>query len=765
MKHFLSILFFCLACARACGAAGDIVGAMVETNGYILKLWISGLSTNGTYNFGLTSTSDLLNVPRTPTAKISGTTCGYDDDGNAINYPIDTVVTYRLRQAYPNDSLVDETIDGGNVVLRLSLSDFWYNTDSNLVLTASSGLYRQASTDSQSGYFTVTNNSTLTHAKCVANWYQPGYQRITGNTMTVRAGAWHRSGQKGRPVRRMLFTAKDESGDTATATLTAAPGIDTTQGDAVPVVEYIGNIDVSSLTQGDQIRVDFKAWPWRGDSGAIVDTSDGVWATFPIINYGPITNLLDRTGAYGYPYAYVATNGVVGGVVSTTAATAAATPFDTIENAASAIAAFNSSNYSRNDTAGEIRLRAGTYAFAGGSGSYGNIPETYCRIVQAPEDSPGTAIIGSQSGNYDIRDRLWFEGITFSGTFAAGMLDNSEVVVFKGCTFSTSASRFLASAGAGVYNESYALQCTVTSFGQGFQSTGSSDVHWKVVRGCNMGSMNSISRPYVFIGNKWTGGTTATLISQSVQGTQITPFNYSIYAFNKFPARNNSSSICVSMLGNGGTNVIYGAVVAQNEWEHTATSGNANLLCYADGHVANANHVIVVHNTSAGQRFNLCYLDTGTTSYERNNWTVAWNATDNTCIKTDPFTGSGGASGARVGNWTGVWGVGWHDNHFGQKGTVGANGLFGQFIGLRSRWENGMATNVMQYVTDGSQNGSAAGSGSGDYALKSTSPAQQTAEDFMLAWDIEGKPRGRFAPFGAYSRQYIGRTSGGNHGY
>lgn len=759
MKHFLSILIFCLACARAYGAVGDIVGAMVETNGYILRLWIEGLNTNGTYNFGLTSGADVLNIPRAPTARISGTTCGYDDNGNAINYPVDTIVTYRLRLPHPNQAIVDESVSGGNVILRLSLSDFWYNTDSNLVLTATSGLYANGVTNSKAGYFAVTNNSTLTHAKCVANWYQPGYQRITGNTMTVRAGAWHRSGTMGRPVRRITFTATDESGDTATATLTGPPGIDSTQGDAVPVVEYVGNINVSSLTQGDQIRVDFKAWPWRGDSGAIVDTTDGVWSSFPQINYGPITNLLDRLGTYGYAFAYVATNGVAGGVVSTTAATAAATPFDTIENAASAIAVFNNANYSRNDTAGEIRLRAGTYAFAGGSGSYGNIPETFCRIVQAPEDSPGTAIIGSQSGNFDIRDRLWFEGITFTG---GSILNDCEVIVFKNCTFNTASTSMVQSGNAAVFNETYALQCTITQFAQSFGTFSNHDVHWKIVRGCNMGSHNTTSRPYVAIGNRWTGGTTATLFSQAVQGAQITPFNYAITAFNRIPART-GSSVCVSALGNSGTNVCFGAVFAQNEWEYTAGGlGNANLLAFADGHVANANHVIVVHNTSAGQRFNLSYLDVGSTSYERNNWMVAYNATDNTCIKTDIFAP---ASGNRVGNWTCVWGVGWHDNHFGQKGTVGANGLFGEFIGLRSRWENGMATNVMQYVTDGSQNGSASGAGSGNYAMRNVSPTQWHAEDYMLAWDIEGKPRGRYAPYGAYATQYIGRTSGGNHGF
>lgn len=758
MKLFTATLILLVGMLRAFGATGDIVGAQIETNGYVLKLWIEGINTNGTYSFGFDTGTHVNNIPRSPKAKIEGTTCGYNDSGAAINFPLTTPVTYRLRLPYPNEAIVDETIDGGNIILRLTLSDFWYNTDSNLVFSTGSQLYSQGGNNSAAAVVAVTNSSTLTHAKCVANWYQPGFMRVTENTMTVRAGAWHRSGTKGRPVRRILFTATDESSDTATVALTAAPGIDSTQGDAVPVVEYVGTIDVSALTQGDRIRVDFKAWPWRGDSGAIVDTADGVWATFPIINYGPITNLLDRTGAYGYPFAYVATNGVAGGVVSATAATAAATPFDTIENAATALAVFNNSTYSHNDTAGEIRLRSGNHAFAGGSGSYGNIPRTYCRIVQAPEDGAGTAKITSVSGNYDIRDRLWFEDLTFEGTFASGLLDNSEVIVFKRCTFNTAGTALVAAATGGIYNETYALQCVVTAFGQGFQSTGSSDVHWKVVRGCNMGSNDKISRPYVFIGNKWTGATTVSLVSQNLQSSGITPFNYSITAFNNFGSRNNSS-VCVSMVGNSGTNVIFGAVVAQNVWEHTATSGNANLLAYADGHAANADHVIVVHNTSAGQRFNLCYLDNGSASYTRHNWLVRYNVADNCPIKTDTFVTD--PNGVRVGNWTAVYGVGWNDNHFGQKGTVGAASFISEFIGLRSKWQNGMATNVMQYVTDGSQNGSASGAGSGVYSLKNISPAQSLADDYMLAWDIEGKPRGRLAPLGAYSTQFIGRTHAG----
>jgi len=63
---------------RGWGAAGDILWATVEDNGWVLKLQVEGVATNGTFDFGF-----LTNNTGPSKVVVNVTSMGFDDAGAA----------------------------------------------------------------------------------------------------------------------------------------------------------------------------------------------------------------------------------------------------------------------------------------------------------------------------------------------------------------------------------------------------------------------------------------------------------------------------------------------------------------------------------------------------------------------------------------------------------------------------------------------------------------------------------------------------------
>jgi hypothetical protein len=71
-------------------------------------------------------------------------------------------------------------------------------------------------------------------------------------------------------------------------TWVTAPSIDSGVPDQEKIIEYIGTINTATLTDGDLLTCNFIAYPVYGDSGSLLDTSDGA-NTMPTPLYAPQT--------------------------------------------------------------------------------------------------------------------------------------------------------------------------------------------------------------------------------------------------------------------------------------------------------------------------------------------------------------------------------------------------------------------------------------------------------------------------------------------
>jgi hypothetical protein len=192
--------------------------------------------------------------------------------------------------------------------------------------------------------------------------------------------------------------------------------VDSSINDAVKVVEYIGTFSaeqINTLTQGDLVTVNFKAYPWVGDSSTIMDTSDGINSQ-PTPRYAPQYYINDRLGTFGTAAAVVdAASGNDTTCVAVSEAVFNANPNDnaantspcaTINKAIVLIRAWNAANSSpsRTDEAGTVWVKAGTYTWTGASVSIGANSGT----------NPNTAWLIVSSFPGVSRDSVIINGIT-----------------------------------------------------------------------------------------------------------------------------------------------------------------------------------------------------------------------------------------------------------------------------------------------------------------------------------------------------------------
>src|SRR3990172_12051062 len=84
---------------RLLAAVGDITGAEVETNGWVIKLYISGLNTNGNFFNGMGTNNSLT---ATNALRLKLTSMGFNGDGNGITVERSVYGTKILRMPYPS---------------------------------------------------------------------------------------------------------------------------------------------------------------------------------------------------------------------------------------------------------------------------------------------------------------------------------------------------------------------------------------------------------------------------------------------------------------------------------------------------------------------------------------------------------------------------------------------------------------------------------------------------------------------------------------
>lgn len=756
---------------------GEITSVTILPVGWQADVTIFGLNVGGTYKFGLGPNDD----PATgsPIVVFNVTSLGFDDTGTPIAVTRQVYGTHAVRQAYnvafPLPYPNEESFAAGAVTIRIALNDYIYAKDilgAGFVPNVSSGvapvvaigdeLYNQGGNLSiTTGVnFPVTNNSAAVFQKVVGNFSYPGFDAITGN-FNLRAVLFHRHGQSGRPIRVVNFTVADTSAHVSPNKFVTVPTYDAGMGDAVPVVEYVGLIDVSGLTALNILTAKFVAYPWIGDTSSILDTSAGTAQPTPLV--GPITFLNDKSATYGRTYALVDPAGSDAGA-NTVYDSAVFNPvtaykFLTIGKAAAAIAAYNNANHARNDVGGGIVfLNDGNYNFAGSANAYGVSAAAWFTVKRAATSTSRSAVvINGQSGDLAIGTKLKWEDLTFTSA-AVSTVSNQTQFWTHNCTINSTGL-------APVYQATnwYITNCTIPQYTANLSQFGGENMSVALLRGCNLTGFVGVATIYTVLGNLKTDTSICFFQENSAAGPPL-GIN-GVFAFNRITSAADTTNFIVF----SNTNAT-GLAVVQNVLEN-CNNTQPLLWIGGDGNLNTINNAIVWHNTLSGQRRNAAYNDAGAAAVSRSYWSDKNNIYEQDNIKTDTYTV--GPNAARIGNWSQLYGVGASGNFDCEVvgGNLGAGGAFcREFAGLKCY--RPAVSYATQPVTSGtnpitfvgfinrqSRTQGAAGLGNGNYRLATTSPARLFTRDFILAVDIAGLPRVAIDNAGAYADPVSGNKN------
>lgn len=655
-------------------ADGDIAAVRVSGTGtycgWVAQIDITDtgnviqLGTDGTaYAFGMGTNNDPTNAKVTFTV----TSPGFDATGTATTIARTVYGTWWLRQLFPNQAKPAETVGSGIFTIQVSLSEFIYSGETSVTVTMASGVFtRNGITSAATTDKAVINNSATVFPKAVGRWAWPQYEQVKTNTYLLEAVIFHKFAQNGKPVAAVKFDCVDEHAhSSATVTVTdmtkstRSPATTVLNGDANPVLVYAANVDFSSMTNGDKVTCNFKAYPWAGDNTGSILNSDlvangGIGIAQPDERLGPLEVLCDRTGAYGEAYAVVdLTNGQSvttwdsGGkvyVYSTQAAAEAAYGGDNtlsvinVGKAAQCIKDFNNDTYTRNEPGGGyILLAAGTHTYPGTSpASTLGTQKTWMTITHLSTVTKANAIFGTGTLASLKTQRLKFYDLdlTYAATsFYFYGVQATDVLWVHNCTINTGAQIHTFY----VWNQVYCTQNAVARLADGFLSsgTGASRSPISLIRGNNNSYTTApYADQYMVIGNK-NVAPYHFLETGNAQGQQIS--ENAIIAFNTL-----FNSALYNIWLAKYTDLTHGFAIVQNLIE--SVSNTLPIIdggpYAADASIGNTNNIIIQANTLVGQRENVGYNGylNGAIYALHQNWGQRGNYYNNVNCKDETYT-------------------------------------------------------------------------------------------------------------------------------
>ena len=742
-------------------AEGDIVAVRVlgETvrNGWVAEIDIEDMATGGTYDMGITPSTAGSAVNANAKVRFTVTSPGYDTAGSPTQVTRYVYGTSALRQPYPNQASADEVSSGGITTIRISLSEFIYSGDT-VTVDIGAGLYTVgAATNASASNFSVTNNSTNAYPKPVGRWAWTPYERVKSDFL-LEAVAFHRFGQNAKPLATMTFTCQDEHSASHSITvndMTVSTRPDPANTDSAVLV-YAATMPIAGFTQGDIITCNFVAYPWVGNSSALLNSDlaanggDGV--AQPDERLGPFALLNDKDSTYGEPCAIVSATGQASNAStwvypSCAAAEAAYAGNNTlayadIGRAAQAIKAYNAANHGHDDPGGgTIALQAANYSNPGTApGATMGTQKTWLTIkpasnvaCQAPViNANGNTPLRAQKLKYSCLSTQTTTGNTFHGVEATDLLwlDQMKINSTEGSPIRR-------------WKAIYATDNTIDALNRGLSGIFSS-TRWPsaLVRGNNYTPLNStIAAPMrasmnSVLGNKGIVPQAAFIGDYS----EIT--DNSIYAFNQVLNSNNSSPE-ISISSSTQTNFPKGMAIVQNVIE-SAIDGNQPTVAIENmGGTDSINNLLYWHNTTRGQRSNVAYAASSALCEVPlplfTNWSWKYNAdSNNNRIDEDRSDHGCPADGRRIGNWSMTYMVGASGNAL----AVGNGPSYSpaDYIGLNS-------VNVpvaAGFVNDKSSTTyGGAGGGGGNYRLTAGSSLRNIVPSgqALLPYDLDGTAR------------------------
>jgi len=545
---------------------------------------------------------------------------GFDATGGTNRVSDTLKITTRVRKPYPNQSEFAPD--------SVALSDFVYAGDH--VAGAS-------------------NLSERAYPKPIAMWLNHDREHARGGVHTVRLAVAHAYARLGRPVAAVKFVLSD--GQSESVQMVSAMTTLAFSASGLSVPHFAADMDLGGLQAGAMLTVDAVIYPWVGEAFTISTDADA----YPSPNLTTLRLLNDRINDYGTAFAYVETEtGDDATAVASTDPTLAKTyPFATIVAAVTAIRTFNAVTFGRDADAGGgiVRLGEGIHT-CGAIKTPGSAAHVPLILEAADAERRATTILtdGGTSRFNGIPSLLTLRNLTLRKVggnvvfLDSGASSADSMLVAENCVWDANGTSYY---GAWVYRVGrfFQINCAVGAGGD--------------PKHANFFSTEAIMG--ISIGCK---GCAGTMTYQAAGCSELPEFSF------RDPVGSRPAMQGVflgwNIFSNGTTpNPIVnvssqigprGFAFVGNIVESWGTTTNAAIRLNADSNLSATENVVLQHNTIAGERANLLYLDGNGNAVKSAH--VRYNIFHRFNIKGDVFA----TRGENIGNWAARFKVGWAAN-------------------------------------------------------------------------------------------------------
>ncbi len=737
-----------------------ILTAAIEANGWVLALTLAASA--GSF------ASYALDPDGAQRLRLTSSHAGYAPQGGvamATSLARSLVATKPLRKPAVvvanvlQSAVIDESdLGGGQLLVRIALSEFIYAGDTSLQLTALAGWHSGAPAQ----VLSVSNGSTLAAPIPIFRWIDVPYQRNTNGQIRLSLMVFSHHPQALAPVAAVKFTVTD--GTNVKTGWTTSLSTSTRHGDATRCYEMVIDVTGAPALGAGLLRCDAEVYPWLGamrptdTAGTKSMTALGTEA-FKTAAASPFVVAYDPAGTrYG---GFVAidpagsSSAAAVTVASSWAAAKAGTRAATLAVAVQAGYLANRSLTAANGQPAKARsidgmsfgFIAGTHTAPGNTSITSGITADECwpNLIGDPDDADPRANCILQTGASAISPRIsrWrIADMTLAIGGTALVLsaptywwyDNAEI---RGKAGSESATTGITSVTpAAGYASLYATRSRLWRYGQaaGWKYNGAG-TRPALIRGCE--TSRRMEAPCI-VSNRWiehldTSITTATAdqcTSAWNNGAVLTDLGAAedfIVAGNDLRASNlkvwavaqASAAVAGTTLTSVRRNVFAGNLVERK----TAVTG-FNFWAAGENETLEMSYSIIEGNTTVGDRNNFGYNDPNVATLadtnSKNNLAYgnrqANNAHDWAPLKTDDFNDPessllrGNTHGYRpqcIGTWSVLYGVGFDGNYDAGRHPGATNFRF-EYFGTNSVQTQGGNPG---YTADYSVYGSGAGQG------------------------------------------------------
>jgi hypothetical protein len=801
----------------AFAATGDITAITIEATGWTALVTVAGFTTGETFAFG----DPILSVAK---FALTVTTTGFDATGTASTPVHTSYGTHIVRDAYPSNATNNETLGGGGVIVRISLSE-WIASGDTVVANVAAGCFvntgGSAQTSNVLSALTCTNSSTYAHPAAFGQWASRPYDRWQANP-TLSVTARHRYGAA--CVKIILSDGTNTVTTTATKQSNQRLGANAS---GLYAEEWTATPSLSTLTQNIAITARFQIFPAIGascdsnntTSGAVTFTNGSAVIGYTSFNPPIVNQTVKFTTTGGLPtgfstattYFVIATNLTAstfsvatsaGGTAVSASSAGTGTQTVTTQNLlamglanrpfwcdkSAALDVFAVVSVSGNDSTGvssasQTTAAASPYATIAKALTVGTANVIFLRSAGG-----GTYVLGGATSrpadlNYWRRILPYPGDSTITITIAAIIQPNVQALSFENVTFKIVAgsNQWIDGQNTDVFawlgcafNSNGITSNTVPVIG-GYQSIAT------FVNNCTFDDTTNwgLAANFVAVMSLWYDGSLLPapsansilvgvhrFVANKVTNSYLFDSNTQASTAPKFdPLMIEFNSMLKCPDGNDVISYfyqsLYGLSLVGNIFERVGGIISAFWQINADANTFTARHMVIWHNTVAGARCNMLYNDAGTAPFLMTGVSMKFNSFWQTAIKTDTF---GTPNANRIGNWSDVYGVG----HVGNQEQTNNLGFCNEFAGIGIAFMPTTPLGVSpvstpNYTLDASINGTNAGGGNYLPTAGSTLINGVPAGYGVLGWDQTGKAISN-AGQGTAGALQIAAAGGGGHG-